>query len=68
MTGITEKLGAHGRAENQRVILWETGADRWARNRRATKYAKEEGLVGEGPGQVQYREGDFMVCPSSLLP
>ncbi|KAI4224887.1 MAG: hypothetical protein L6R36_004339 [Xanthoria steineri] len=30
---------------------------------RATKYAKEESLFGDGPGQVQYREGDFMHIP-----
>ncbi|KAL8670821.1 MAG: hypothetical protein Q9168_004657 [Polycauliona sp. 1 TL-2023] len=31
--------------------------------RRATKYAKEEGLFGDGPGQVQYKQGDFMHIP-----
>ena len=36
--------------------------------RRATKYAKEENLFGEGPGQVQYREGDFMVRPLLTFP
>lgn len=66
-TGRIERLGAHGLTENRRV-WWVTDTDRWAPNRRATKYAKEEGLFGEGPGQVQYREGDFMVGPSALLP
>ncbi|KAL9639097.1 MAG: hypothetical protein Q9204_001246 [Flavoplaca sp. TL-2023a] len=31
--------------------------------RRAIKYAKEEGLLGDGPGQAQYQEGDFMHLP-----
>ncbi|KAI4275926.1 MAG: hypothetical protein LQ337_002841 [Flavoplaca oasis] len=30
---------------------------------RAIKYAKEEGLLGDGPGQAQYQKGDFMHLP-----
>ncbi|KAL8885022.1 MAG: hypothetical protein Q9192_006718, partial [Flavoplaca navasiana] len=36
--------------------------------RRAIKYAKEEGLLGDGPGHAQYQEGDFMVGLASYLP
>ncbi|KAL8808870.1 MAG: hypothetical protein Q9223_003799 [Gallowayella weberi] len=43
--------------------MWEEKANGNYGNRRATKYAKEQGLFGDGQGQVQYREGDFMHIP-----